>query len=130
MASPAWPQTEALITATFESPIVERERFLQDSCTDPALRDGLLALVKARRLPDPPNVPLAHDEESSGLSIGSQVGPYVVVDRIGRGGMGEVFLARDPRLDRPVALKCVLSRKSGGPDLRNRIMDETRAASH
>ena len=41
MASLPWPQTEALITATFESPIVEREHILQDSRTDPALRDGL-----------------------------------------------------------------------------------------
>ena len=57
------------------------------------------------------------------------MGPYVVVDRIGRGGMGEVFLARDPRLDRPVALKCVLSRQSGGPDVRNRIINEARAAA-
>jgi predicted Ser/Thr protein kinase len=129
MASPSWPQTEALITATFESPVVERERFLREACTDPALRDGLLALVSAQPRRDRPNVPQARDDESSGLTIGSQVGPYVVVDRIGRGGMGEVFLARDPRLDRPVALKCVLSRQSAGPDVRNRIINEARAAA-
>ena len=129
MASTSWPQTEALITATFESAIVERERFLQESCTDPALRDGLLALVKAHQPPDRANIPQSIDEDSSGLTIGSHVGPYVVVDRIGRGGMGEVFLARDPRLDRPVALKCVLSRKSGGPNLRNRVINEARAAA-
>jgi predicted Ser/Thr protein kinase len=129
MASPSWPQTEALITATFESPIVERERFLQDSCTDPALRNGLLALVKLPHPPDRSSAPRTVDDESSGLSIGSHIGPYIVVDWIGRGGMGEVFLARDPRLERPVALKCVLSRKSGGPDLRDRIINEARAAA-
>jgi len=125
----SWPQTEALITATFESPIVERERFLRDSCTDPALRDGLLALVKTGASADRTSAFRTDDDESSGLSIGSHVGPYIVVDRIGRGGMGEVFLARDPRLDRPVALKCVLSRHSGGPDVRNRIINEARAAA-
>ena len=129
MASPSWPQTEALITATFESPSIERERFLEESCTDPALRDGLLALVKAHHLPNRPNLSPPIDEESAWLTIGSEVGPYVVVDRIGRGGMGEVFLARDPRLDRAVALKCVLSRKSGAQDLRNRIINEARAAA-
>ena len=129
MASTSWPQTEALITATFESPIVERERFLNESCTDPALRDGLLALVKAHQPPSRASTPEPSDDDSPGLTIGSRVGPYVVVDRIGRGGMGEVFLARDPRLDRPVALKCVLSRKSGGPNLRNRIINEARAAA-
>src|SRR6188508_580216 len=125
----SWPQTEALITATFESPIVERERFLRDSCTDPALRDGLLALVKTGASADRTSAFRTDDDESSGLSVGSHVGPYIVVDRIGRGGMGEVFLARDPRLDRPVALKCVLSRHTGGPDVRNRIINEARAAA-
>jgi serine/threonine protein kinase len=40
-----------------------------------------------------------------------------------------VFLARDPRLDRLVALKCVLSRETAGVDLRNRIIHEARAAA-
>ena len=39
------------------------------------------------------------------LTPGSSVGPYVVVERLGHGGMGEVFLARDTRLQRKVALK-------------------------
>ncbi|MFL6279390.1 MAG: serine/threonine-protein kinase, partial [Vicinamibacterales bacterium] len=128
MDSLSWPQTEALITATFESPIVERERFLQESCTDPALRDGLLALIKKHTQPTAPTRE-ASAGDSAGLSIGTRVGPYVVIDRIGRGGMGEVFLARDPRLDRPVALKCVLSREIAPTDLRDRIIAEARAAA-
>ena len=129
MASPSWPQTEALITATFESPVVERERFLHESCTDPALRDGLIALINAQ--PRRPGIQAEStpDDDSAGLSIGSRVGPYIVLDRIGRGGMGEVFLAKDPRLDRAVALKCVLSGKVAGVDLRNRIINEARAAA-
>lgn len=39
------------------------------------------------------------------LPIGTRVGPYEVTAPIGAGGMGEVFRARDPRLDRDVALK-------------------------
>src|SRR5262249_25140168 len=63
------------------------------------------------------------------LPSGSHVGPYVVVHRLGRGGMGEVFLGRDPRLERRVALKCLLAPSSGGPDLRDRVIHEARAAA-
>src|SRR4029450_2287671 len=101
MASPSWPQTEALITATFESPALERERFLHDSCTDPPLRNCLLALIKAKPGAPQASVSSAPEYASADLSSGSHVGPYIVLDRIGRGGMGEVFLAKDPRLDPP-----------------------------
>src|SRR5580698_5038465 len=39
------------------------------------------------------------------LSVGNKLGPYEIVEPIGRGGMGEVYRARDPRLDRDVAIK-------------------------
>ncbi len=39
------------------------------------------------------------------LEIGSQLGPYKVTAKIGEGGMGEVYRARDTKLDRDVALK-------------------------
>ena len=51
--------------------------------------------------------------ESHAMSVweaGRQVGPYVLIDRIGAGGMGEVWRARDARLDRLVALKRLLTR--------------------
>ena len=42
------------------------------------------------------------------LTEGSVVGPYEVVGLIGQGGMGEVYRARDTKLDRDVALKVLL----------------------
>ena len=42
------------------------------------------------------------------LSEGSRLGPYEVVGLIGQGGMGEVYQARDTKLDRDVALKVLL----------------------
>ena len=39
------------------------------------------------------------------LAAGSRLGPYEILSLLGKGGMGEVYLARDPRLDRKVAIK-------------------------
>ena len=39
------------------------------------------------------------------LSAGSKLGPYEIISLIGAGGMGEVYLAKDTRLDRSVAIK-------------------------
>jgi serine/threonine protein kinase len=40
-----------------------------------------------------------------GLSAGTLLGPYEIVSLVGSGGMGEVYRARDPRLNRTVAIK-------------------------
>ena len=42
------------------------------------------------------------------ISVGSKLGPYEITSAIGAGGMGEVYLARDTRLDRDVAIKVLL----------------------
>ena len=42
------------------------------------------------------------------MDVGSQLGPYEIVERIGAGGMGEVWRARDTRLHRDVAVKVLL----------------------
>src|SRR6266481_2174530 len=39
------------------------------------------------------------------LSVGEKLGPYEILALVGKGGMGEVYRARDPRLDRDVAIK-------------------------
>ncbi len=48
---------------------------------------------------------------------------------IGRGGMGIVYLAKDPRLDRPVALKVLTADRSGDPSARERFVAESRLAA-
>ena len=59
--------------------------------------------------------------------IGSTVGHYDIVRKIGGGGMGVVYLARDTRLDRPVALKFV--RTPSDPGGARQLLREARAAS-
>ena len=62
------------------------------------------------------------------LVTGSAVGPYIVVGRLGRGGMGQVFLARDTRLQRKVALKYLTS-SVNSEAVRTAILREARAAA-
>lgn len=60
---------------------------------------------------------------------GSQIGPYAVEARIGAGGMGVVYRARDTRLDRLVALKVLADARSSDGESRRRFLQEARAAS-
>jgi len=61
--------------------------------------------------------------------IGQLVGHYRVLEKIGEGGMGEVFRARDERLGRDVALKLIRPAFSNSPDQRRRFEQEARAAA-
>ena len=62
------------------------------------------------------------------MQPGARLGPYVIESAIGAGGMGEVFLARDTRLNRPVAIK-VLSEALAGTVAAHRLQKEALTAS-
>jgi len=57
------------------------------------------------------------------------LGDYKILDRIGAGGMGEVFRARDTRLGRTVAIKVIGPEIAGDPGRRERFLEEARAAA-
>jgi len=63
------------------------------------------------------------------LSIGTRLGPYEIVSALGAGGMGEVYRARDARLDRTVAIKVLPEHLATNPDLRARLEREAKAIS-
>jgi serine/threonine protein kinase len=61
------------------------------------------------------------------LDAGSSIGPYEIVALIGRGGMGEVYHAKDARLDRSVAIKVLTSARGVGRPELERFTREARA---
>ncbi|MEE8404165.1 MAG: serine/threonine-protein kinase, partial [candidate division Zixibacteria bacterium] len=63
------------------------------------------------------------------LTIGTLVSHYEIIERIGSGGMGEVYLANDKALERKVALKFLSSIHSTNEELRNRFEREARAVA-
>jgi len=63
------------------------------------------------------------------LTAGTKLGPYEIVAPIGAGGMGEVYKARDTRLDRTVAIKVLPAHLAANEQLRQRLEREARAVS-
>src|SRR5215831_5780603 len=63
------------------------------------------------------------------LGTGTRLGPYELLSPLGKGGMGEVYRAKDTRLDRTVAIKVLPQDLSSNPQLRQRFEREARAVS-
>ena len=78
-----------------------------------------------------PSGPYNPDELA--LNPGTRLGPYEILSAIGAGGMGEVYRARDTRMDRSVAVKILPSQLAGDSQLRERFDREVKvlaALSH
>ena len=63
------------------------------------------------------------------IAAGTRLGPYEIVSALGAGGMGEVYKARDTRLDRTVAIKILPDTLAADPQFRDRFDREARAIS-
>jgi Tol biopolymer transport system component len=63
------------------------------------------------------------------LTSGTKLGPYEILEPLGTGGMGEVYKARDTRLERMVAIKILAGQLAGNPDLKSRFEREAKAIS-
>src|SRR2546421_384408 len=63
------------------------------------------------------------------LTSGTKLGPYEILAPLGAGGMGEVYRARDTRLDRTIAIKVLASHLSSSPELKQRFEREAKSIS-
>jgi serine/threonine protein kinase/TolB-like protein/Tfp pilus assembly protein PilF len=63
------------------------------------------------------------------LAVGTKLGRYEIRAKIGAGGMGEVYLAQDTKLDRKVALKILPTEVASNPDRMSRFVQEAKAAA-
>ena len=61
--------------------------------------------------------------------IGKTLAHYEILEKIGEGGMGEVYRARDPRLDRDVAIKVLTGQRLDSADAKSRFEREARAVA-
>jgi serine/threonine protein kinase/Tol biopolymer transport system component len=71
----------------------------------------------------------AYNPRTMPLTSGARLGPYEIVSALGAGGMGEVYRARDSRLERDVAIKILPSYASGDPEFRARFEREAKTVS-
>jgi hypothetical protein len=115
----------------------ERDAYLDEACSgDPALRAEVASLLAAHdgsldfieRPVFEAAADLLVDDHGAALD-GRLIGPYIIRQEIGRGGMGIVYLADDTRLSRRVAVKALLPEVGRDPRRRERLRREARAAA-
>jgi Tol biopolymer transport system component len=133
MRAERWKQVEDLFEAAQKQPPDRRAEFLRQAYPgDPELCAEVESLLKAAESRDPllDGSPLSSvTERPPALKPGDKLGNFEIVALIGRGGMGEVYRARDPRLKRDVAIKTLPSGFASDRDRIARFEREARAAS-
>ena len=130
-------QVERVYHAALAVDGVAREALLDEICAgDAALRREVLSLLEhehdAQNCLSEPAIDLVARSVTApeySLEAGTQVGAYCIVAPIGAGGMGEVYKARDIRLDRIVALKVLPEHLSCNAERRQRFEREARIIS-
>ena len=130
-------QVDQILQAALDRDRSEREAFLDEACAgDTVLRSEVEALIssdeEAGSFIETPAFELAAEMmagEQSKIAAGQAIGPYQVATSLGSGGMGDVYLAHDSRLDRKVALKLLPAYFTRDEQRLKRFQQEARAVS-
>ena len=137
MTSQRWQDLDRLFHSALERPPEERARFLAEACgSDEAVRQKVEALIAAHEQSgeflDAPAFEVAGStlrlDRPSPL-VNRTIGHYKILDTLGAGGMGEVYLAQDTRLGRKIALKLLPPEFTIDAERVQRFEQEARAAS-
>lgn len=137
METNRWEKIESVFNATLDLPEGERPAFLDNTCEgDALLRQELDSLIcevdQADDLLSGTALSLGARvlvQEQAESLIGTTLGVYKILKPLGSGGMGDVFLAEDSRLERLVALKLLPVSLTRDDERERRFQQEARAAS-
>jgi eukaryotic-like serine/threonine-protein kinase len=138
MSSDRWEKIQELLGAALELEPTQRSGFLKEACGDDEVVcrevEALLeAHERAGSFLETPALGLAAQaqaaETPSRSLVGKALGAYQILSLLGSGGMGEVYKARDSKLNRSVAIKVLPPDKISDADRKRRFVQEARAAS-
>ena len=137
MTPERWQEIEAVLQEALDRPPLDRASFLDDACAgDAELKEEANSLISAYdEAGDFIEQPaIAQDAlvllgGETDVNLGREVGHYKLIERLGAGGMGEVYLAQDTQLSRLVALKILPSYFASDDARLRRFQSEARAAS-
>ena len=127
MTPERWQELKKVLAAALEREPAERAAYLDRACPEPSVRSEVESLI------------VAHDKGDSFLDqsrastqclkSGTKLGPYEILALLGAGGMGEVYRAKDSRLNRVVAIKVLPRRLADRSELRERFEREAKTIS-
>jgi serine/threonine protein kinase/Tfp pilus assembly protein PilF len=137
MSTSNWQQVESIFHEALVLDGRRRSEYLDQACSGIApLRREVESLLKAYEsrsqfMEDPAfetGLRFLHQKEVKSLE-GETIGPYKVLETLGKGGMGEVYLAEDTRLGRKVALKFLSPELVGDSWAKRQLIKEAQAAA-
>ena len=135
MTPERWQRIDGLLQEVVERPREERAAFLNEACPDQASRKEVESLIsfheQAENFLEVPAFEATAEllADQCELLVGLELGPYRIERLLGAGGMGEVYLAEDTKLDRRVAIKFLPPDLEADELAKRRLIREARAAA-
>ena len=138
MSLERWQQVSGIFKLAIELEGEAREAYLAKACAhDESMREEVSRLISSHEKASADNFigtpPYAQssssDSEGRRLAIGQRLGRYQIIEHLGTGGMGEVYLASDSSLDRLVALKILSGDLAHDKRRMQRFQQEARLVS-